>query len=106
QGARVPPAGRRPANPHGEGPSRARAARLARLVGRREAPPASPDPGGEKEVGPIRAVSRRTGRVSAVERSRIVTEPLVTYRGAVYPSQCDHMGHMNVAWYVASSNLA
>jgi acyl-CoA thioester hydrolase len=24
----------------------------------------------------------------------------VTYRGAVYPSQCDHMGHMNVMWYV------
>ena len=24
---------------------------------------------------------------------------LVTYRGAVYPSQCDHMGHMNVMWY-------
>ena len=27
-------------------------------------------------------------------------QPLVTYRGAVYPSQCDHMGHMNVMWYV------
>ena len=25
----------------------------------------------------------------------------MTYRGAVYPSQCDHMGHMNVMWYVA-----
>jgi acyl-CoA thioester hydrolase len=24
----------------------------------------------------------------------------VTYRGVVYPSQCDHMGHMNVMWYV------
>ncbi|HYB53920.1 MAG TPA: hypothetical protein VEG84_08640 [Thermoanaerobaculia bacterium] len=24
------------------------------------------------------------------------TEPLVTYRGAVYPSQCDHVGHMSV----------
>ena len=30
-----------------------------------------------------------------------MSPPLVTYRGAVYPSQCDHMGHMNVAWYVA-----
>ena len=26
---------------------------------------------------------------------------LVTYRGSVYPGQCDQMGHMNVSWYVA-----
>jgi acyl-CoA thioester hydrolase len=31
---------------------------------------------------------------------------LVTYRGAVYPSQCDHMGHMNVATYVAKFDEA
>jgi acyl-CoA thioester hydrolase len=24
----------------------------------------------------------------------------VTYRGTVYPTQCDHMGHMNVVFYV------
>ena len=24
-----------------------------------------------------------------------------TYRGAVYPDQLDHMGHMNVQWYTA-----
>ena len=24
----------------------------------------------------------------------------ITYRGVVYPWQCDHMGHMNVMWYV------
>ena len=30
----------------------------------------------------------------------------MTYRGAVYPSQCDHMGHMNVAWYVAKFDEA
>lgn len=23
-----------------------------------------------------------------------------TYRGAVYPWHCDHMGHVNAAWYV------
>jgi acyl-CoA thioester hydrolase len=23
----------------------------------------------------------------------------ITYRGVVYPWQCDHMGHMNVTWY-------
>jgi acyl-CoA thioester hydrolase len=26
---------------------------------------------------------------------------LLTYRGTVYPMHCDHMGHMNVAAYVA-----
>ena len=34
------------------------------------------------------------------------TQPLVTYRGAVYPSQCDHMGHMNVMWYVGKFDEA
>jgi len=35
-----------------------------------------------------------------------LTQPLVTYRGVVYPSQCDHMGHMNVMWYVAKFDEA
>ncbi len=25
---------------------------------------------------------------------------LLTYKGAVYPWHCDHVGHMNVMWYV------
>jgi acyl-CoA thioester hydrolase len=25
---------------------------------------------------------------------------LLTYRGTVYPWQCDHIGHRNVIWYV------
>jgi acyl-CoA thioester hydrolase len=25
----------------------------------------------------------------------------ITYRGTVYPWQCDHMGHMSVMWYAA-----
>lgn len=29
-----------------------------------------------------------------------MTEPLITFRGVVYPWHCDHMGHMNVMWYV------
>jgi len=33
-------------------------------------------------------------------------QSLVTYRGAVYPSQCDHMGHMNVSSYVAKFDEA
>ena len=35
-----------------------------------------------------------------------MTDVLVTYRGAVYPAQCDHMGHMNVAFYVAKFDEA
>jgi acyl-CoA thioester hydrolase len=30
----------------------------------------------------------------------------ITYRGTVYPSQCDHMGHMSVMWYVAKFDEA
>ena len=29
-----------------------------------------------------------------------------TYRGAVYPGHCDHMGHMNVMWYVSKFDEA
>ena len=30
----------------------------------------------------------------------------ITYRGAVYPWQCDHIGHMNVMWYVGKFDEA
>ena len=30
----------------------------------------------------------------------------ITYRGTVYPWQCDHMGHMNVLWYVGKFDEA
>lgn len=30
----------------------------------------------------------------------------LTYKGVVYPAHCDHMGHMNVAWYVAKFDEA
>lgn len=29
-----------------------------------------------------------------------------TYRGVVYPWHCDHMGHMNVMWYVSKFDEA
>ena len=35
-----------------------------------------------------------------------MAESLVTYRGVVYPGQCDHMGHMNVMWYVGKFDEA
>lgn len=28
-----------------------------------------------------------------------MSEPIIAYRGTVYPWQCDHMGHMNTMWY-------
>ena len=31
---------------------------------------------------------------------------LETYRGAVYPWHCDHMGHMNVMWHVGKFDEA
>src|SRR5438874_3367277 len=35
-----------------------------------------------------------------------MAEVIVTYRGAVYPWHCDHMGHMNVMWYVGKFDEA
>jgi acyl-CoA thioester hydrolase len=35
-----------------------------------------------------------------------MTEPIITYRGTVYPHQCDHMGHMNVMWYAGKFDEA
>jgi len=33
-------------------------------------------------------------------------EMFVTHRGVVYPWQCDHVGHMNVMWYVGKFDEA
>jgi acyl-CoA thioester hydrolase len=35
-----------------------------------------------------------------------MSEFTITHRGTVYPWQCDHMGHMNVMWYVAKFDEA
>jgi len=35
-----------------------------------------------------------------------LSEATVTYRGAVYPWLCDHVGHMNVMWYVGKFDEA
>src|SRR4030095_11177459 len=48
--------------------------------------------------------ARGFSRQSGIEAS--LSPSLITYRGAVYPSQCDHMGHMNVASYVAKFDEA
>ncbi len=33
-------------------------------------------------------------------------KPAATYRGTVYPWQCDHVGHMNIMWYVGKFDEA
>ena len=30
----------------------------------------------------------------------------ITYKGGVYPWQCDHIGHMNIMWYVSKFDEA
>jgi len=35
-----------------------------------------------------------------------MVDPVVTYRGTIYPWHCDHMGHMNVMWYVGKFDEA
>src|SRR5258708_24631967 len=38
-------------------------------------------------------------RIKIKRRERSM-EAEATYRGTVYPWQCDHVGHMNIMWYV------
>jgi acyl-CoA thioester hydrolase len=33
-------------------------------------------------------------------------QPAATYCGTVYPWQCDHVGHMNIMWYVGKFDEA
>lgn len=35
-----------------------------------------------------------------------MNDMMETYRGVVYPWHCDHMGHMNVMWYVGKFDEA
>ncbi|MFF7946507.1 acyl-CoA thioesterase [Streptomyces griseorubiginosus] len=35
-----------------------------------------------------------------------VSDLEITYRGTVYPWHCDHIGHMNVMWYVGKFDEA
>jgi acyl-CoA thioester hydrolase len=40
-----------------------------------------------------------------MQRERLMTSA-ATYRGTVYPWQCDHVGHMNIMWYVGKFDEA
>jgi len=46
--------------------------------------------------GQVETCVDRTGRMSG----------LTTYKGTVYPWHCDHVGHMNVMWYVGKFDEA
>lgn len=35
-----------------------------------------------------------------------MSELILTHRGLIYPWHCDHMGHMNVMWYVGKFDEA
>ena len=35
-----------------------------------------------------------------------MAETMLTYQGTIYPWHCDHMGHMNVMWYVGKFDEA
>jgi acyl-CoA thioester hydrolase len=35
-----------------------------------------------------------------------MADSILTYRGTIYPWHCDHMGHMNVMWYVGKFDEA
>jgi acyl-CoA thioester hydrolase len=35
-----------------------------------------------------------------------MADPIRTYQGVVYPWHCDHVGHMNVMWYVGKFDEA
>ncbi len=53
---------------------------------------------------------RRTAREEAAAGGAMTAdgspEAPVTYRGTVYPWQCDHIGHMNIMWYVGKFDEA
>ena len=41
-----------------------------------------------------------------MSQTSAASEAEITYRGAVYPWHCDHVGHMNVMWYVGKFDEA
>lgn len=47
-----------------------------------------------------------TGLPSSPLFATNMPEPILTYRGTIYPWHCDHMGHMNVMWYVGKFDEA
>lgn len=46
------------------------------------------------------------GRACRIGTSTTSRPAMLTYRGTVYPWHCDHVGHMNVMWYVGKFDEA
>ncbi|HEY7306313.1 MAG TPA: thioesterase family protein [Bryobacteraceae bacterium] len=44
--------------------------------------------------------------LTGLTMDEMTPESILTYRGTVYPWHCDHMGHMNVMWYVGKFDEA
>ncbi len=55
---------------------------------------------------PNLACPRRHRLATGKGNTSPMAEFIVTYRGSVYPWHCDHMGHMNVMWYVGKFDEA
>jgi acyl-CoA thioester hydrolase len=41
-----------------------------------------------------------SANMNTFQYKSLISDMIITHRGIVYPWQCDHMGHMNVMWYV------
>lgn len=41
-----------------------------------------------------------------MKKQAVTSSDMITYRGAFYPWQCDHIGHVNIMWYVGKFDEA
>lgn len=55
---------------------------------------------------PGKAAGKTSAAAKAPTEARAESKIHVTYRGCVYPWHCDHVGHMNVMWYVGKFDEA
>src|SRR5262249_9242528 len=56
--------------------------------------------------GPNLRTAQAVSVLTATEGAKNMAEWVMTYRGIVYPWQCDHMGHMNVMHYTGKFDEA
>src|SRR5262249_54298728 len=57
-------------------------------------------------VAALSATARSGAAVNLAAEGSAMNDDPITYRGTVYPWQCDHMGHMNGMWYVGKFDEA
>src|SRR5690606_23424354 len=61
---------------------------------------------GGSELQPIATLAGMANCANQEFSGNVMSEARITYRGTVYPWHCDHMGHMNVMWYVGKFDEA